>query len=854
MTTAPDSPAADSRFDGALRIATIIVALGLGVYGLASPESLLRGGLAWLAFLLLVMSGWGYAVVRLARIADPDFGLRAVWGVAGYLGVTGALVAAGICSHRMILALIGVGVVGFAWRELTTSVPSWHRVVQGVRYVRTHPSQGALVLVLAIVALVQVLGAVAALDRNPWDDDIAYTPMIKRLLDVGDLVEPFSFRRLGAYGGQTVLGALAAARGTIASVHLIDRGLMFVLSLLLVVGYARERKTPLLWSVTLLTLLVVLPDTSINTAAHWSGLALFITLYRTVGRNHWGLVGIVAAATCTLRQNYLPVVVVFVGLVLLSRLRAARRDASWGEAWARERRWWIRAIAGAFGAIACWWVAALVSSKTFLFPIIGGTWNHELSVSPLGTTWAQKLSFVLWSCIESTPIIVMPVFVIVMIVATEDRPGRPFKALLIASLLGFVLLAGSIAGAAEPSHVWRYAFGFAMALSAIFVIEIGDDESGAIKLVPLGRWLFLASLVFQLVSSRAALPKRYAAVFGDIREAQVIDGHGDPSARAETERYARMQSAIPKGARLAVMLDDAANLDFTRNSIANLDTPGFASPGRPLPAFDGAEEMRQYFVEHEYRYLAFVRPEHSRYFFRREFWLWRVFNDNDFFQMMSAYELATIDSFTELATTTTVLYDKDGLVVLDLGTPLKSASRHPLAGDEPTRRSAWVEELATREHLHDAWSLNSRANVRFEDGVAGLQFVDAGVDDPAWFEIVRPRGPESLRGTAIRGLFRRAHVRVRGATNMHLVIHAAVSRKNVFTRPRLDVSLDGEIVTSAVASENGRYVIDVVVPGTVLAGNWHDLYLVFGSVLEPDKDLRDQRVSRLESFAWVPAP
>src|SRR5438067_8379709 len=34
----------------------------------------------------------------------------------------------------------------------------------------------------------------------------------------------------------------------------------------------------------------------------------------------------------------------------------------------------------------------------------------------------------------------------------------------------------------------------------------------------------------------------------------------------------------PAGARLAAMVDDAAFLDFSRNDIALLDTPGYASP------------------------------------------------------------------------------------------------------------------------------------------------------------------------------------------------------------------------------------------------------------------------------------
>jgi len=147
--------------------------------------------------------------------------------------------------------------------------------------------------------------------QHPWDDDVAYTPLVKRLLDIGNLVEPFSFRRLGAYGGQTVLEALAGARGTLANVHLIDKGLCLGLALLAITGYARERRTRPLWLALIVLLVLLLPDTAINTASYWSGAALFLALYRCVVREHWALAGLVGAAACTLRQNFMVVAVVF---------------------------------------------------------------------------------------------------------------------------------------------------------------------------------------------------------------------------------------------------------------------------------------------------------------------------------------------------------------------------------------------------------------------------------------------------------------------------------------------------------------------------------------------------------------
>jgi len=840
-----------AAIDRALRGVTVLAVLGLGATGLALPTSVLGGGIAWLGFLFFVLAGWGTIVTRAARAGDPDAGTRAALGAAGYLAVAGVLVAAGVASRPAILALIGVGFAGFAWREVTAPVAIWHRVRDGLGFVRANPALGVFAGVLVGLACVRMAGAVAALDRNPWDDDLAYTPLVKRLLDTGNLVEPFSFRRLGAYGGQTALAALGAARGTLANVHLIDKGLGFGVALLAMVGYARERSTQRMWLALIGLVVLVLPDTAINTASYWTGVVAFLALYRSAVREQWSLVGLTAAATCTLRQNFLAAVVVFVASVMIARLVTLARTMPMRSAWRTERRGWAMIAGVAMAVIVPWWIAAYESSHTFLFPIFDGTWNHELSLQPAVSTWPQELEFFVTCCLETSPIVVIPILALPLAFTADRRPGRPLTSLTIASALGLAFLVHGLTGG-EAYHLWRYAFGFATALAIVLAIEIGAGDEAGVELAALGRYLVLAALVLQIVVGRGALPKQAIALFDDVREAAAIDRHGDPNARAEQRRYRAMQAALPAGERVVVMLDDPALLDYDRNPIANLDTPGFASPEPQLPAFRGAEPLRAYLVAQGYRYAAFVRSERSRYFFRRGFWLWRMFNDAELFQIMSAYTIDAIDNFAELATTTKVRYDDDGLVVLDLATPLGAATTREARGDEPARRGAWVRALADREGLHDAWSLTTRGDLRFEDGFGGLRYVDGSIDDPQWYEVTHARAEPARRGTAILPVFRRAHLRVRGASDMRLVMRGAIALNTVYTHPRLDVSLDGELLSSAVAGATGHYAIDVTVSRDRLAGGWHDIYLVFSSIADPGKDVHDFRIARLEAVEWSP--
>jgi hypothetical protein len=832
----------------ALRGATVLAVLALGAAGLALPGSVLIGGVAWLVFLGFVLAGWGAIVARLAGADDVDAGLLAALGAAGYLAIAGVGIAAGVLTRPVILALIGVGAAGFAWRELTAPVAVWHRVRSAVAWLRRNPPLGALTAALVALACVRLVGAVATLDRNPWDDDLAYTPLVARLLAAGDLIEPFSFRRLGAYGGQTALQALGAARGTLASVHLIDRGLALGVVLLGMVGHARTRRTEPVWLGLIALVVIALPETAINTASYWTGVMMFLALYRLAVRQDLALLGLVAAATITLRQNFLAPVAVFVASMLVFRLAGLARAGSLRDAWRGERRRWAVIAGGALAAIAAWWIAAYLSSATFLFPVIDGTWNHALSLRPVVVTWPDELAFLVSCALDPSPLAVLPIVALAIAFVADRRPGRPLAALAIAGALGFVLLAHGLIGSEAP-HLWRYAFGFSTALAIALALELGAGDD-RVELAPLGRWIVLAALVLQLVTSRAAAAHQAVALFDDIRHAAAHGRRGDPDAGAE-RHYRAMQAAVPAGAPLVVMLDDPALLDYRRNPIANLDTPGFASPGGQLPAFLGAEPLRAYLVAEGYRYAAFVRSERSRYFFRRGHWLTKLFADQELFEIMAAYTIDAIDSFAELATTTAVVYEADGLVVLDLAAPRRAATTRALPAGEPERRAAWTRELAEREQLRDAWSLATRADLRFEDGFGVLRFVDDSVDDPRWYEVSHGHEPPQ-RGTPILPMHRRCHLRVRGTTDMRLALRAAISFNVVYTHPRLDVSLDGELVASAVADAAGRYAIEATVPRDRLADGWHDVYLVFSTVGAPDRDPGDLRVARLESVEWAP--
>jgi hypothetical protein len=653
-------------------IAIALPAAGAAV-GLALPDDVLWGGLAWLGFLVAALAGWGHAVARATR-ADVDLGLRLAWGTAAVLALAGPLLALGWLARPALLALLGLGLAGHAWRQATSTEPLVVVAARRLADLRRDPQAAILWLVLVALAAVNVLGAVARLRGNPFDDDIAYTPLVQRLLDAGDLDEPFSFRRLSALGGQTVLAALGAARGTTANLYLVDHGLYQLVTLALLIGLLR-RQRPLDHAVAGLVLLVVLllPDASTNTASYWTGAALFLALYRTavaldeLPRGGFAVLGAVAAAACTLRQNYLPVAVGFTALVLLLRLRRPLRAALRAD----RAAWRDAAVAGVV-VLAPYLLASWRSSQTFLYPVQLGTANPEFPTTPLVWSAWQELQFFLQVALDPNPVRVMVPLLPVLLLCRDRRAGAPLLALTIACTIGFVALVHAFT-LSDARNLWRYGFGYMTVLAIVVAVEVAgrgvradaDADAGPAPVASslAARVIVVVCLLMQFPYAGKSTVSRYRTLAADVTAA----ARGAGADAAVADLYRRLQAAVPAGASLIVLLDEPARLDYARNRIINLDTPGAASYRPGLPAFVGAEAKAAYFRAHGLRYLAFVRGDRSRYFYRRAEWLDRLFWDSELWRVVAAYQLDLADSLGELATRYPVRFEQDGLVVVDLG-------------------------------------------------------------------------------------------------------------------------------------------------------------------------------------------
>lgn len=881
-----------------------VVALASAVLGLVAPHSA-GGSFAWSLASLTVLLGLGAGVRRALRLpaslgAGPGLSLLELFalGAAAWLAASGFLLAAGLASRLPLMVLAAAGLALGAW-ELATVAPA-PRPAGAARSLESRLGIAALVALLSGYCALALLGALVT-RGNPFDDHVAYTPFLKRLLEAGNLLEPFSYRRISSYGGQTVLQALVALRGNYESSDLLDRGIFHVVSLLGLIGLMQRRRFHVGVGAVLIFFVIALPEMSINSASGWTGLAMFLAAYAMATREDLAprlrlpLVFACCAAACTLRQNFLLPAGLFAALLLLAHLahvakadkaaRAARADddglpglaARWRAALSAERTVALAAIATAAAIIIPYAFATWRSSGSFLYPILLGHMNPIAPTTPLGMTWFEKVAMVVLNGLSAEPIRVWWVILPIMLIARDPRPTQPWRWYLVSSVIGFVyLLQGFLVS--DGMTLWRYAFGYVTPLALVLVIEVGDrlplgaaakqrgepDERGEpapfrLRLPGFAIFLLWLALIAQLTDSRDKLLPRLLDLSQNLSAAKAfgVDRH-----RGLARSYQALQQALPAGAKVAILLDDPYYLDYSRNDFQNLDLPGFAAPSLQ-PSFTEPERWRRYFLDHGVRYLAFVDLRKSTYLYRRAEWVRRLFLENELWRFMAAHIVDAGDAFLQLAATTKVLYlDREqGLYALDLSSPTTgpamttATATAGLDAPEPVRMDRFVRGLAEREYGSEAWRLVSRHDVIFLPDGGGPSGLRMAAPSP-----VRD-GAEGLLSALFgapasepphRWLNDRTHLRVLGdgSGTQRLRLELWVDVPRLTTTPKLSLVVGGEVLGETAPDATGAVSFDVA----PRCSGWCDVYIIASALGEFWLDPEKNRVLKLTSLSWNEAP
>jgi hypothetical protein len=641
----------------------------------AIPKAPLYETGAWGVLLLLAFAGWGSALnALLFKERRADFGLRAIWGASAMLFVGGVLAATSSFSRTASLALVDVGLIASGVQLIRERHERIGTVSFVWRVVRRNALLSTLVGVLLFAALIHYLGGISDATSNPYDDDTAYLPMIRKLIDTGTLIEPFSFRRLSALGGQTFFQALVVPHATYRQVHTFDRGICVILIVALILGHrAGRRRMPLALTVLVLGFFLGLPNNSINTAAHFAGFAFFLGMFRTMvflreddrTISKAAVLALVAIATCTLRQNYLSVPITTLAVSYGYRLLGKRPGTTFR---GRLREPMIVAALSVV-ALLPWLILAYRSNQSILFPLQNGTFRKALELQSPTLSLMKEVRFLFSVALENEPIKVLGILALAGALVRDDHPYKPLRAFWVSCALGLVILSHTFT-LSDAGNLARYLFGFFAALAAAVLLTVGTQplfrRSSAQARAVLA--LAVIAILLQFVTSREKATKSYQTFVRNVDIQRRRPPTSIDTLPHEVFMYGHIQSFIPVGERAAAMVDDPYLLDFKRNTIFNLDMPGYSSMKPDMPYFEGPEKVAEYFLAHGIRYVVYVRPEFSHWLYQREFWFARMFNEEEIWRLCAPYFVDLIDTFTQLRDTRLNLHEEAGIVVLDLAT------------------------------------------------------------------------------------------------------------------------------------------------------------------------------------------
>jgi hypothetical protein len=653
--------------------------------------------LVWGLVILAAFAGWGALLDRLLfRARRADWAERAVWGLAFCVVAGGFFNLAALISPRAMVLLLVAGCVSCLIEVFAcwpSSVDSLRTGLQALRRDRWAFGAATLILVLTIVhylgwASVQLRPnpeARFAATLNIHDDLQAYVVFPTKMLQTGSLgKDPFSERRLNAsLGGQWFLHTLVLAVLPLRHVHLLDPALALLMYIGLLIGYAQHRGAPQRAVVTVILLLLLIPIPILNASAVGTGMVLYLGLFRATNpqraaENEYAsnaiVIALMTAALCALKSSLIAACGLLVGGSYIQRLLANPRNRA---VIAREL---ALSTVLTIGFLLPWMLAMHASSGTLLYPLFGrgyhGTTAGTLTTS--GTTTVGQVVVTLGLTLLSVgaenlgraaPFVGLAVLAVAAWRGRHHEPAAsaPVVVLATSALAGIIV----VALLTENYDAWRFAFPFST--GALLVLLLHLFTSGIQEVNRFVPAIVVASLLAGTAWDRTRYT--YLTLFANIHNRTAASA---AVPRAVVSQYRRLQDRVPPGEPILTRLEMPFLLDFRRNPILIVDSPGGASLPPGMPSFAGPEPLADYLVAQSIRYVAYSYSSEAQTS-RREYrsqagpdahpWIRALFEKTFDFQ----------DNLAELGTTRRRLYDDSDIFVLDLLQP-SPGKRQALSG------------------------------------------------------------------------------------------------------------------------------------------------------------------------------
>jgi hypothetical protein len=609
--------------------------------------------------------GWGVFVNKLLNVdsvEDLDWGYLSGCGLAFTLFTGGVLNLLQISKPAVLFLYIICG----SLLHIIFIISQKRSLNKKVFLQRNN-----LLYLLPVILLlfVSYAGTVAVHEYNISDDAIGKFPLIKRMVQTGTIIDPFSFRRLTAYGGQMFLEAIILSVGSFKNMLLIEDGISKIILFGLIIGFFRKAK-PLDFFAACIVILIVLfiPLFRFNISSTGTGIIMFFTLFRLlekankhehVSKRFCWLLGLVLAAISSLKSNYtLAVVGTIFFYFIIGRIFIYRSHV---------RRILLESVHVICAWTLCllpWSLLMYISSDTFFWPLIKGTFpSYYKGVSAPISLWEHCLMVFRFVLSGKILVLLLPIVVFIRMRKQDLTTLSMYFGALLTSVSTIMVFSYGEYG----NHFYRLAFPILYPAFIAAFISVAAAESNKIFSTNIYRKSYFVLVVIcasLLIIHLAPGVERTLNYYMNFREQ--VNNQKPLLPRSYAKRYKEMQSAIPEGETLLVMVHEPFALDFSRNRIFNIDMPGQSNIDGGMPFYQGHERLKHYLLKYSIHYVAFVNFNNTRGVYDRSRMKWKYayvperlrYAWNYFFDVMRNIEL--------LAMTEKVIYNNYNLKVIQL--------------------------------------------------------------------------------------------------------------------------------------------------------------------------------------------
>jgi len=579
--------------------------------------------------LAILASFWGYGELlrRWANRSEFDalgWAVTATWGIGATIFFGGLLILFRIAYAPSLstVVLVGLGLTSvFIVLKVAPSFQKGrHRqLLHRFRNLSTWSAlpfavPGALLFLFAALAFSTSVFWPNQIDPN--DDWVAYLMYPIRILQTGTFLDPFSIRRITSLGGQSVLQAMVMVVGQPENGHILDRGIGAVLLLGLMCQATRD-VAKRWWFVRFLLILATLAASvpRIHTGSHLLGIVLLLAMLMTMSH-------LLRHQKLTLR-NALPVAILLSGA---STLRPIFAMTGGGALFLFYLWCGIKAPSGkrlggfapliliaglTFALLLPYMIVSWQSSGTPMFPFSKGFGNEDLIYGRTQeggwADWAAAFRF-----LSLPEIATMAIGLLVAGMIDGKQRTLAFAAGL--ASFGMVFVSAINMSATNTYDVYRYTYPLiayplfwilarALATSDRERLFSGPVSTGLAVCVFLSAHFPSISREFQTEIS--AIPQQVTGF--KFQVSQLLPA------------YQALQSRVPAGEKIFVVVDAPYLLDFTRNPIDSIDLIGGASPPPGMPFGQGPEPLKKYLVGLGYKWAIIVDFDNAVLLYSRKY-------------------------------------------------------------------------------------------------------------------------------------------------------------------------------------------------------------------------------------------